>query len=355
MKAQRINMPTGGTECPVPSTRPDRILLGHGGGGALTHDLFRSVFEAPFSNEFLRPLLDGAIIPLDGSRLAFSTDSYVVHPLFFPGGSIGDLAVNGTVNDLAMCGADPLFLSAAFVLEEGMELETLRRVVSNMREATARAGVQIVTGDTKVVERGKADGMFITTAGIGIIPDGVDLHPRRVRPGDRVLLSGSIARHGIAVLSVRDGLSFEGAVASDTAPLNGLVRSMLKAGPGIRVLRDPTRGGIATTLLEIARSAGAGITIEESALCVEEPVAAACEILGLDPLYVANEGVLIALVSAEDAGDVLEAMRAHPLGRNAVMIGRAHADHPGTLSMKTVVGTTRVVNMLSGEQPPRIC
>jgi len=287
--------------------------------------------------------------------LAFSTDSYVVSPLFFPGGDIGKLAVHGTVNDLAMCGARPMYLSVGFILEEGTAMDDFARVVGSMREAADAAGVKLVTGDTKVVDRGKADGIFINTSGIGVIPEGVDISPARARPGDKILLSGEIAVHGIAIMSVREGLEFETEIASDTAPLNGLVEAMLAVGGDIHVLRDPTRGGVTSALTEIAQSAGVGMLIEEARIPIGEEVKGACEILGLDPLYVANEGKLIAVVAPGAAEGVLAAMRAHPLGREAAIIGEVTAEHPAFVLMKTRVGGTRVVDMLSGEQLPRIC
>jgi hydrogenase expression/formation protein HypE len=344
-----------GVSCPVPIGRYSRIVLAHGGGGTLTHQLISSVFLPQFSNELLSPLHDGAVLDLQGVRCAFTTDGYVVDPLVFPGGTIGDLAVNGTVNDLAMCGARPMYLSAAFIIEEGMSIADLADIAASMRAAAARAGVLLVTGDTKVVDRGKGDKLFITTSGIGIIPDGVAISPSRTEAGDVLLISGPVGMHGVAILSVRRGLEFSAPVVSDTAPLGDLVATMLAACHDIHVLRDPTRGGVATTLNEIARSSGTGIEIEETAIPVPEAVRGACEILGLDPLYVANEGKLIAVVPAGDAARVLAAMRAHPLGREAAVIGRVVAEHPGTVHMRSAIGSTRVIDMLSGEQLPRIC
>jgi hydrogenase expression/formation protein HypE len=290
-----------------------------------------------------------------GQRLAFTTDGFVVNPIFFPGGDIGTLAVNGTVNDLAMCGARPQYLSVAFILEEGFAMADLRRVVQSMADAARTAGVSLVTGDTKVVDRGKGDRIYITTAGVGIIRPGVSIHPARAVPGDRILLSGPIAVHGIAIMSVRENLEFESEIASDTAPLHGLVDAMLEACPDIHVLRDPTRGGVASTLNEIASQGKVGIEIEEAAVPVEEQVRGACEILGLDPLYVANEGKLLALVPREAAAKVLAAMRAHPLGAAAADIGEVVATTPGRVHLRTRVGGRRVVDMLAGEQLPRIC
>jgi len=344
-----------GATCPVPMTNYKEIVLAHGSGGKLSQQLMQSVVLPRFRNELLAPLHDGAIFALDGARLAFSTDSYVVSPLFFPGGDIGKLAVHGTVNDLAMCGARPMYLSVGFILEEGTAMDDFARVVGSMREAADAAGVKLVTGDTKVVDRGKADGIFINTSGIGVIPEGVDIGPARARPGDKILLSGEIAVHGIAIMSVREGLEFETEIASDTAPLNGLVEAMLAVGGDIHVLRDPTRGGVTSALTEIAQSAGVGMLIEEARIPIGEEVKGACEILGLDPLYVANEGKLIAVVAPGAAEGVLAAMRAHPLGREAAIIGEVTAEHPAFVLMKTRVGGTRVVDMLSGEQLPRIC
>ena len=344
-----------GATCPVPMTNYKEIVLAHGSGGKLSQQLMQSVVLPRFRNELLAPLHDGAIFALDGARLAFSTDSYVVSPLFFPGGDIGKLAVHGTVNDLAMCGARPMYLSVGFILEEGTAMDDFARVVGSMREAADAAGVKLVTGDTKVVDRGKADGIFINTSGIGVIPEGVDISPARALPGDKILLSGEIAVHGIAIMSVREGLEFETEIASDTAPLNGLVEAMLAVGGDIHVLRDPTRGGVTSALTEIAQSAGVGMLIEEARIPIGEEVKGACEILGLDPLYVANEGKLIAVVAPGAAEGVLAAMRAHPLGREAAIIGEVTAEHPAFVLMKTRVGGTRVVDMLSGEQLPRIC
>ena len=298
---------------------------------------------------------DGAVLTLPCQRIAFTTDSYVVQPLFFPGGSIGELAVCGTVNDLAMCGAQPLYLSVAMILEEGLPMEDLRRIADAMRAAADQAGVSLVTGDTKVVDRGKGDGIFITTSGIGVIPPGVDIQPSRVRPGDVILINGPIAQHGIAIMSVREGLSFATQITSDTAPLNSLVAAMLAVCPDIHVLRDPTRGGVASTLNEIAAQGGAGIEIDESAIPVDEDVRGACEFLGFDPLYVANEGKVIAIVPEPAADPVLQAMSAHPLGRRAARIGRVVDTHPGIVILRNRIGSTRIVDMLSGEQLPRIC
>jgi hydrogenase expression/formation protein HypE len=344
-----------GAVCPIPITNYTEIVLAHGSGGKLSHQLMEKMVLPQFQNELLEPLHDGAIFSIGDQRLAFSTDSYVVNPIFFPGGDIGKLAVHGTVNDLAMCGARPLYLSVGFILEEGTPMDDFWRVVQSMRQAADAAGVKLVTGDTKVVDRGKADKIFINTAGIGVLVDGVDIHPGRARAGDKIIISGTIAVHGIAIMSVREGLEFETEIASDTAPLNGLVEAMFDASKSIHVLRDPTRGGVTSALSEIAQTAKVGMLLHEARIPIDEEVKGACEILGLDPLYVANEGKLLAIIPPEDADKVLAAMRAHPLGRNAAIIGDVRADHPGFVMMNTRVGGTRVVDMLSGEQLPRIC
>jgi hydrogenase expression/formation protein HypE len=334
--------------------------MGHGGGGSLSRDLIEHVFLPAFSNPLLDPLGDSTVVDIagdlpDGGRLSLSTDSYVVRPLFFPGGSIGDLAVNGTVNDLAMSGARPLYLTAGFVIEEGLPIGDLAEVARRMGLAAARAGVRIVTGDTKVVERGHGDGVYVNTAGIGVVSAGIALSVNRLRPGDVVIASGTLGDHGMAIMSVREGLEFEAEILSDTAPLHGLVAAMLAACPAIRVLRDPTRGGVATSLGEIAAAAGLGIEIDEQAIPVRPVVAAACEILGLDPLQVANEGKLLAIVPAAAADRVLAAMRADEHGRDAVAIGRVVDRHPKMVVMRTAIGGTRVIPMPLGEQLPRIC
>jgi hydrogenase expression/formation protein HypE len=341
--------------CPIPITNYNEIILAHGSGGKLSHQLMEKMVLPQFRNELLEPLHDGAIFSIGGQRIAFSTDSYVVNPIFFPGGDIGKLAVHGTVNDLAMCGARPLYLSVGFILEEGTPMEEFWRVVQSMREAATTAGVMLVTGDTKVVDRGKADRIFINTSGIGVIPDGINIAPTRAQVGDKIIISGAMAVHGIAIMSVREGLEFESEIASDTAPLNGLVEIILAANKDIHVLRDPTRGGITSALTEIAQAAEVGMLLNEGAIPISEEVKGACEILGLDPLYVANEGKLLAIVSAPDADRVLAAMQSHPLGREAAIIGDVTSDHPSFVMMKTRVGGIRVVDMLSGEQLPRIC
>jgi hydrogenase expression/formation protein HypE len=341
--------------CPTPLPARDTILLGHGSGGTLSAELIRDIFLPAFQNPVLARLDDQAIVNVNGTRLAFTTDSFVVKPLFFPGGDIGSLAVHGTINDLAMGGAQPLFLSAAFILEEGLPIDVLRRVVTSLQQAAAAAGVQVVTGDTKVVEKGSGDGLFINTTGIGIVPEGVNLSANQARPGDRVLLSGSIGEHGIAILAQREGLEFESAIASDSAALHTLVADMLRVTPAIRCMRDPTRGGLSSTLNEIAGQSRVGIELEECAIPLRDEVKGACEMLGLDPLYVANEGKLAAIVPPEAAADVLAAMRSHPLGKNSQIIGTVNDQHPGLVTMRTTLSTTRIVDMLAGDQLPRIC
>jgi hydrogenase expression/formation protein HypE len=341
--------------CPAPILDHKTIVLGHGSGGRLSHQLIQKMILPAFRNPALDAQHDGAILAIHGGRVAFSTDSYVVNPIFFPGGNIGDLAVNGTVNDLAMCGATPQYLSASFIIEEGLAMEELWRIVCSMRDAAAAAGVSLVTGDTKVIDRGKGDKIFVNTSGLGIIPEGVHIDPALARPGDVVIVSGPIASHGMAIMSVREGLEFETPIESDTAPLNGLVERILEVARDTRVLRDPTRGGVASVLNEIAEKSCAGILIDESALPVRSEVRGACEILGLDPLYVANEGKLIAFSPKKDAERTLEAMRAHESGRESAIIGEVVSDHPGLVVMRTRIGGSRVVDMLSGEQLPRIC
>jgi hydrogenase expression/formation protein HypE len=341
--------------CPTPLAAKDTILLGHGSGGRLSAELVRDVFLPAFQNPALARLDDQAIVNINGQRLAMTTDSFVVKPLFFPGGDIGSLAVHGTVNDLAMGGAKPLFLSVAFIVEEGFSINDLRRITNSLQQAAAEAGVQVVTGDTKVVEKGKGDGLFINTTGIGIVPEGVDLSADRARPGDKVLLSGSIGDHGIAILAQREGLEFETQIQSDSAALHTLVAEILAVTHDIRCMRDPTRGGVSSTLNEIAQQSQVGIEIEESSLPIHEQVRGACELLGLDPLYVANEGKLIAIVAPDAAATVLEAMRRNSLGAEAQIIGTVKKDPAGLVTMRTPLGTTRVVDMLSGDQLPRIC
>jgi hydrogenase expression/formation protein HypE len=341
--------------CPVPLANRDHVMLGHGSGGKLTAELIRDVFLPAFRNPILDGMNDQAVVRLNESRVAFTTDSFVVKPLFFHGGDIGSLAVHGTVNDLAMGGAQPLFLSVAFIIEEGLAMDTLQRVVASLGNAAQTAGVQIVTGDTKVVEKGSGDGLFINTTGLGLVPDGVSMSADQARPGDAVILSGSIGEHGIAILAEREGIEFDSPVESDSAALHTLVADMLAVTKSIRCLRDPTRGGVSSALNEIAAQSQTGILLEERTIPIREEVRGACEMLGLDPLYVANEGKLIAIVKADEADAVLDAMRAHPLGRNAQRIGTVNDIHRGWVSMRTVLGTTRIVDMLAGDQLPRIC
>ena len=335
--------------------KTNRIQMDHGAGGRASHDLVAKTFIPALANPILTELNDSALLEFNGVRLAMSTDSYVVDPIFFPGGDIGSLAVHGTVNDLAMRGAQPSYLSVGFILEEGLELTDLERLVTSMAAAAREAGVQVVAADTKVVDRGKADRIFINTAGVGVIAPGVDIAGQNARPGDIVLINGPMGDHGVAVLSTREGLSFQTEIESDSASLNGLVAAMLAASNKIHVLRDPTRGGVATALNEVAKQSGVGIRLEESNLPVRPDVNAACEMLGLDPLYVANEGKALVFVAPDDAEVVLNAMRQHPLGREACVIGEVVSEHPERVVLQTGIGGRRIVDMLSGEQLPRIC
>ncbi|TWU22309.1 Hydrogenase expression/formation protein HypE [Novipirellula galeiformis] len=352
--------------CPTPRNQYERVLLGHGSGGKLSADLIQRVFLAELGNDVLLALEDSATLDLGspdaasgqhrgGPRIAFTTDSFVVKPLFFPGGDIGKLAVHGTVNDLAVSGATPRFLSAAFILEEGFSIESLRRIVVSMREACVEAGVTLVTGDTKVVDRGKGDEVFITTTGIGVHEVNHHLSIHHARPGDRIIVSGTIGDHGMTIMSTREGIEFETALQSDTAALNGLTRAMLEACPSIRVMRDPTRGGVSSTLNELAAASEVGVALDESAIPLRPEVHSACEMLGLDPMYVANEGKLIVVVPEPDCQSLLQVMKQHPLGRDAAVIGHVVADHPGMVVMRSLIGGQRVVTMLAGEQLPRIC
>ena len=342
--------------CPLPLADYPAIVMGHGGGGKLGSELVEHLFLPAFRNPALENLGDAAAINLPAGRLAISTDSFVVQPLFFPGGSIGELAINGTVNDLAVSGAVPQFLSASFILEEGFPLAQLAAIVAAMAKAAAAAGVQIVTGDTKVVERGHGDGCYINTAGVGVLRDGITVGPHRAEPGDAVIISGTIGDHGMAIMSVREGLEFESPIRSDCAALNGLIGEVLDAvGTAVHAMRDPTRGGVASTLNEIAAASNVGIEIEEARLPVREEVQSACELLGFDPVYVANEGKAIFLVAPEAAERVLDALRAHPLGRGAARIGQVTAAHKRMLVARTAMGAQRVIPMQIGEQLPRIC
>jgi len=335
--------------------RSGRVDMTHGSGGRAMAQLIEELFGRAFDNEWLRQGNDGALLAPAPGRLVMATDSHVVSPLFFPGGDIGCLAVHGTINDVAVMGARPLYLAAGFVLEEGFPLADLKRIVESMARASREAGVPVVTGDTKVVEKGKGDGVFVTTTGVGVVPDGVDVRGDRARPGDRVLVSGTLGDHGVAIMSLRENLTFETTIASDTAALHGLVAAMLAAVPGVHVLRDPTRGGLATTLNEIARQSGCGVVIDEASVPVRPEVDAACEFLGLDPLYVANEGKLVAICAPGDADRLLAAMRAHPLGADAAVIGEVIEDPHHFVQMDTRFGGRRVVDWLAGEQLPRIC
>lgn len=342
--------------CPAPLATADRVQLGHGSGGKMSAALIRDRFLPHFDNKILAQLGDAAIVDVAGQALAISTDTFVVQPLEFPGGNIGSLAVHGTVNDLAMMGATPKWLSAGFVLEEGLLLDVLERVVQAMAEAARNAGVILVAGDTKVVERGKADGIFINTTGVGLRPANFAPVPARAAVGDAVIVSGPIGRHGIAIMTAREGLSFEAEVTSDSAALTPLVEALRdRVGDAVHTLRDPTRGGVASALNEIAAAAQVGIVLDEAAVPIPAPVAAACEMLGFDPLYVANEGVLVAFVAEASAETTLHTLRSHPLGRGAARIGRVTAEHAGLVVLETGIGGTRVVDMLPGDQLPRIC
>ena len=344
-----------GEVCPSPLTDLDRIVLGHGSGGKLTAELIQKFFLPAFRNPYLSRLDDQAVLEINGTRLAFTTDSFVVSPIFFPGGDIGSLAVNGTINDLAMSGARPRYIAAAFILEEGFAVDELSRVIESMRQACAKADVLLVTADTKVVNRGHGDKIFISTTGLGILEKPVRISADQARPGDQVILSGSVGDHGMAVMSQREHLEFEGAIQSDTAPLHTLVEAMLEASDKIHCLRDPTRGGLATTLNEFAATSRVGIEVEERKIPVRESVKGACEILGLDPLYVANEGKLGAIVAPEGAEAIFRKMREHPQGIEARIIGEVVSGHPGRVLAKTEIGGTRVLDVMFGEQLPRIC
>jgi hydrogenase expression/formation protein HypE len=344
-----------GAVCPVPLTHNEQIVLGHGSGGKMAADLIAKTFLPAFDNPVLRAGDDGAVVSMPAGKIAISTDSHVVFPLFFPGGDIGKLAVCGTVNDVAMMGATPLYLTVGFILEEGLPLATLQRVAASMKAAAAEAGVQIVSGDTKVVQRGKADGLYINTTGVGSLPAGRLIGGAQARPGDIVLLSGPMGDHGIAVLAARGELGFETDIQSDCAPLNGLLDNLLTACPAVHVLRDPTRGGVATTLNEIAKQSGTCITLFEKSLPVRPAVAAVCEMLGFDPLYVANEGKVLVILPQESADKALAAMRAAKYGAETVLIGEVSAAPQGRVLLKTALGSTRVVDMLAGEMLPRIC
>ncbi|MFA9400092.1 MAG: hydrogenase expression/formation protein HypE [Acidobacteriota bacterium] len=333
----------------------ERVTLSHGAGGKSSHDLVEGIFVSELSNPLLEPLGDSALLETGSGRLAFTTDSFVVRPLFFPGGDIGELAVNGTVNDLAMSGARPLALSAGFIIEEGFPVADLLRIAGSMARAARAAGVPVATGDTKVVERGNADGLYVNTSGVGVIDHGAELGPDAIRAGDRVLVSGPIGDHGMAVMIARGDLELELELESDTAPLNGLVEALLESGAEVHCLRDPTRGGLATVLAELSLAAEVGVTLQESALPIRPEVNGACEILGIDPIYVANEGRLVAVVAPESADKALAALRSDPLGREAAIIAEVTAEPPGLVILETTLGGTRVVDMLAGDPLPRIC
>jgi hydrogenase expression/formation protein HypE len=342
--------------CPLPLVGYPNIVMGHGGGGKLGNELVEHLFLPAFRNAALENLGDAAMLDLASGRIAMSTDSFVVQPLFFPGGSIGELAINGTVNDLAVSGAEPKFLSASFILEEGFPLSQLAAIVQHMADAAAKAGVQIVTGDTKVVERGHGDGCYINTAGVGVLRAGIAVGPQRARPGDAILVSGTIGDHGMAIMSVREGLEFESQIRSDCAALNGMIAAVLDAaGTAVHAMRDPTRGGLASTLNEIAQASNVGIAIDEPSLPVRLEVQSACELLGFDPVYVANEGKAVFFVAPEVADAVLAVLRAHPLGRDAARIGHVTAEHARMLVARTAMGANRVIPIQIGEQLPRIC
>ncbi|MBZ0300390.1 MAG: hydrogenase expression/formation protein HypE [Anaerolineae bacterium] len=341
--------------CPIPIAQYPQVVLAHGGGGRLMHNLISQMFAPTFDNPLLAGQHDGAVFNVNGARMAFTTDSYVVRPLFFPGGNIGEMAVYGTVNDLAMCGARPLFLSLGLILEEGLPMETLWRVVQSIQRAAEAAHVQIVTGDTKVVDQGKGDGVYINTAGVGIVEHKRAIGPTQVQPGDQIILSGDIGRHGIAIMAMREGLEFESTITSDAAPLAEPVLQLLDAGIDIHCLRDCTRGGVASTLVEIATTSGLEAHIYENRLPVHEDVRGACEILGLDPLYVANEGRFVAFVRADDAPRALDILREHPLGEEAVILGEVTTGYPRLVTMTSLIGANRIIDMISGEQLPRIC
>lgn len=345
-----------GPSCPVPLVSSDRVLLGHGSGGTLSAALLRDRFLPLLGNPILDQLGDAAVLPIHGGDVAFSTDTFVVRPVEFPGGNIGSLAVHGTLNDLAMMGATPLCLAAGFVLEEGMELALLDRVLTGMAAAAREAGVPVVTGDTKVVERGKADQLYISTTGIGLLRPGFRPAPHRARPGDAVLVSGPLGAHGMAIMAAREGMAFDAPIESDAATLFPLVERLREAvGDAVHVLRDPTRGGLASALNEIAAASGVGVVLEDGTIPVPAAVASVCDLLGLDVMYVANEGVLVAFVDAAAAADALAVLKSHPLGRSAVMAGHAVADHPGLVILRTGPGGSRIVQMIPGDQLPRIC
>ncbi len=344
-----------GFVCPIPLRDYPQIVLGHGSGGRLSAELIQHLFVPLFDNPTLNGLNDQAVVNVDGARLAFTTDSFVVSPLFFPGGNIGSLAVHGTINDLAVSGAQPLFISAGFILEEGLAMDDLGNIVMAMAAACREAGVQMVTGDTKVVNKGHGDGVYINTTGIGVVPEGIDIAANRAQPGDVIIVSGTVGDHGMAIMSVREGLTFETELVSDSAALHTLIAAMLDVTKDIHCLRDATRGGVAAVLNELADQSQVGFALDETTIPVRQAVMAACEMLGMDPLYVANEGKLVAIVPRDHADEILAAMRAHPLGADAAIIGEAVVDHPGMVITRTAIGGRRVVDMPLGEILPRIC
>ncbi len=346
---------SSGLNCPIPKSDYDKVLLAHGGGGTLSQHLIQKLFFSQFSNDVLNVHHDSAMFEINNMKLAFTTDSYVIQPIFFPGGNIGDLAVNGTVNDLSVSGAKPLYISVGFIIEEGFAIDELWKIVLSMREAADKAGVKIVTGDTKVVDRGKGDKIFINTSGIGTIENGIDISPKNCKDGDVIILSGRIAEHGIAIMSAREGLEFETTIRSDSAPLNNLISVVLSKSKNVHVMRDPTRGGIASALNEIAQSSEKGIQISEDKIPITEEVKGACEILGLDPLYIANEGKVLIIIPESEANGILEVMKKHPMGKDSSIIGNVTMDNPGLVIMKTMIGSSRIVDMIAGEQLPRIC
>ncbi len=341
--------------CPIPITEYDKVMLAHGGGGSLSNKLIEKMFFSEFDNEYLKKMHDGAVFDTQKGRMAISTDSFVIQPIFFPGGNIGELAVYGTVNDIACCGAVPQYLSLGFILEEGLPMDDLWKIVQSIKFAADKAGVKIVTGDTKVVEKGKGDKIFINTTGVGIVKEGVNISPENCKPGDKIIVSGTVADHGTCIMSLRAGLEFETEIKSDTAPLNHIIKEILEVSGKINVLRDPTRGGLASTLNEIASSSGKGIMLYEDKIPVREDVKGVCELLGLDPLYVANEGKLLVFVAEEDAEKVLSVMKQNEYGKNAAIIGEVQNTDDKIVKLKTSIGTTRIVDMISGEQLPRIC
>jgi hydrogenase expression/formation protein HypE len=343
------------SSCPIPLSDYEHILLAHGGGGKLTRQLIDTMFYPLLDNELLTRGHDGAYLPAIEGKLAFTTDSFVVDPIFFPGGNIGDLAINGTVNDLACCGAIPKYISLAFILEEGLPVEDLREIVKSIKKAADQSGVMVVTGDTKVVGRGKGDRIFINTSGIGQVIEGTNIGPEQCTPGDVIIMNGSVADHGIAIMSKREGMSFDTELESDTAPLNGMVGEVLLRYKSVHVLRDPTRGGVASALNEISHASGTGMILYEDKIKINESVRGACEIMGFDPLYIANEGKILMILPEEDAPGVLDILKSHPQGKEADIIGRVTGEHPGVVKLITSIGSSRIVDMITGEQLPRIC